>query len=183
MKPTAERRTHSSRTPGRLRSSARSMSSVWHQPAGRGSTCPSLPKCDDLGVVTTFESSETPTRRPPKQEQMDASPDIVRWSGASCACSCPSISRGWATSTRTPSKTTRVSPWSTRVSRARSRGRCSGAGWTRRESPWPGSIPSSSRIRIPTTLAGPGCWPRKAEAPLWPLTDSAPSSIRGHRRS
>ena len=32
MKPTAERRTHSSLTPGRLRSSARSMSSVWHQP-------------------------------------------------------------------------------------------------------------------------------------------------------
>jgi hypothetical protein len=31
MKPTAERKTHSSLTPGKLRSSARSISSVWQE--------------------------------------------------------------------------------------------------------------------------------------------------------
>src|SRR6202041_3817896 len=39
--------------------------------------CQSRTGCDDLGFVTTSESIETPAPRIPKQEQMDASPDIV----------------------------------------------------------------------------------------------------------
>ena len=50
MKPTAERKTHSSLTPGKLRSSARSISSVWQERVGQCCTV----------IATCIEEQRTP---------------------------------------------------------------------------------------------------------------------------